>query len=1148
MKRIYSLIPVLFLLLNVPAVQSQENRTVQTIVADVLAQMPANNQADYNKQMADLSSTGEEGIFALVKMIRDPGQGDNAQVDYALSGLSHYVMGKGDESLRLATANACVKALDIVNEREAKTFIIKQLQTIGKDESVDALARYLHEESLSDPAARALASIRTEKAGLALKTSLLRRMGTLNTQRDVILAIGEARIAGTENLLKDMIAGADENLQKAIFYALSRVGSKASIKELSAAAEKTGFALDKTGANEACIILLKRVAEQGDTQEALKAASELLSKATKAGKTHTRNAALQVLLSIEKEKGLKRVQAALKDPSREYRNAALEYTSAFASREVYIELVKTLVKAKPEVKTDILNWLGRESLIPEKNTLLRTLDIRFDLPARQVVLNQLNSKDFDVRQAAVWALVRMGDASFIPSLANLLTQAEPDISLGRDALIAFKGDVTPDVVRVIPKAPDAGKIAAAGILASRKASTRINTVLDLIKSGAPDVKKAAYTALKDVVAEKDLTLLCGMLETADTASVPPLQQAIIASIASLPAKEQASVIFRRMLQTGESAKHLYYVVLSATGDKEALATLVTGFRQGRGAARDAAFEALLAWKGAESTDELFAICKDASAAAYFDRALAAFVRSVSNTAFTGENRFLSLRKAMEIARTDEQKNSILRQIGRTGTFQALLYAGRFLDEKPVQQAAANAVMNIALDHAAYTGTEVRKLLNKVSAVLDNPDAGYQRENIKKHLEEMPEEEGFVSIFNGKDLTGWKGLVENPIARAKMKPEQLAKEQAKADEQMRKDWKVVDGLLTFDGTGYNNLCTVKQYADFEMYVDWMLDPAGPEADAGIYLRGTPQVQMWDTARVKVGAQVGSGGLYNNRVHESKPLKVADNKLGEWNTMRIRMTGDRVTVYLNGELVTNNVILENYWDRKQAVFPIEQLELQAHGSKVYYRDIYVKELKRTEPFTLSDVEKKEGYKILFDGTNMYEWTGNTVDYTLQDGTITLVPSEGSGGNLYSKSEYGNFVLRFDFQLTPAANNGLGIRTPKEGDAAYVGMELQILDNEHPAYRDLKVYQYHGSVYGIIPAKRGFLKPAGEWNSQEVIANGDRIKVTLNGEVILDGNIREATKNGTPDKREHPGLFNKKGHIAFLGHGSPVKFRNIRIKELK
>ena len=115
---------------------------------------------------------------------------------------------------------------------------------------------------------------------------------------------------------------------------------------------------------------------------------------------------------------------------------------------------------------------------------------------------------------------------------------------------------------------------------------------------------------------------------------------------------------------------------------------------------------------------------------------------------------------------------------------------------------------------------------------------------------MPDEVGFVSMFNGKDLTGWKGLVANPIARAKMTPAQLEKAQKKADEQMRKDWKVEDGYLVFEGSGFDNLCTEKQYGDFEMYVEWMLDPAGPEADAGIYLRGTPQVQIWDTARVNV----------------------------------------------------------------------------------------------------------------------------------------------------------------------------------------------------------------------------------------------------------------------------------------------------------
>ncbi|HCM21141.1 MAG TPA: hypothetical protein DIC46_10290, partial [Porphyromonadaceae bacterium] len=182
-----------------------------------------------------------------------------------------------------------------------------------------------------------------------------------------------------------------------------------------------------------------------------------------------------------------------------------------------------------------------------------------------------------------------------------------------------------------------------------------------------------------------------------------------------------------------------------------------------------------------------------------------------------------------------------------------------------------------------------------------------------------------------------------------------------------------------------------------------------------------------------------------------------------------------------------------------------------------------------------------------TNMHEWIGNTKDYVMEDGIIVMHPSKSFGGNLYSKDEFDNFALRFEFMLTPGANNGLGIRTPTEGDAAYVGMELQILDNEAPVYKDLQVYQYHGSVYGVIPAKRGFLKPTGEWNYQEVIADGDHIKVILNGNTIVDGNIREAAKNGTRDGKQHPGLFNKKGHIGFLGHGSEVKFKNIRIKQL-
>jgi hypothetical protein len=200
-----------------------------------------------------------------------------------------------------------------------------------------------------------------------------------------------------------------------------------------------------------------------------------------------------------------------------------------------------------------------------------------------------------------------------------------------------------------------------------------------------------------------------------------------------------------------------------------------------------------------------------------------------------------------------------------------------------------------------------------------------------------------------------------------------------------------------------------------------------------------------------------------------------------------------------------------------------------------------------FSTRGYAQEEGFVSLFDGKSLDQWIGNKSSYLVKDGNLVIEPQGGGGGNLYTEKEYENFVLRFEFQLTPGANNGLGIHAPLTGDAAYLGKELQILDNESEKYASLQPYQYHGSVYGVIPAKRGFLRPVGEWNQQEVRVQHPRITVILNGEVILEGNYLEASKNGTLDHKEHPGLLRSRGHIGFLGHGDVVRFRNIRIKEI-
>jgi hypothetical protein len=192
-------------------------------------------------------------------------------------------------------------------------------------------------------------------------------------------------------------------------------------------------------------------------------------------------------------------------------------------------------------------------------------------------------------------------------------------------------------------------------------------------------------------------------------------------------------------------------------------------------------------------------------------------------------------------------------------------------------------------------------------------------------------DGFRALFNGKNLAGWKGLVGNPPARSKMPPAALAEAQKRADAAIGTHWKVVNGVLTYDGKN-DSLCTVRDYADFELLVDWKIEPGG---DSGIYLRGSPQVQIWDDP-------IGSGGLFNNEKHPSRPIRKADNPPGQWNRFRILMVGDRVTVHLNDTLVVRDVVMENYWERGRPIYPRGPIELQHHGAPLYFKNIYLREI--------------------------------------------------------------------------------------------------------------------------------------------------------------------------------------------------------------
>lgn len=1136
MKHIKLTILSLGLLIATSGLQAQlpQGRTTSTIIADALAQLPAETPQKYNQTIADLVSTGEEGLLDLIGRMNPPGNQSNEALDYAISGWTHFVA--NDNVARGIAAGAFKKALSQQLDKDVKAFVIRQLRTIGTDDNVDVVSSFLTDEYLSDPAALALVSIGTEKANNALLTALT----TSSAERirvNLINAIGQTDYQEAEPVLLGLLGrNSSEAMQKVLFNALAKTGTQASLKALQSAAENSGYVYGKDNATASYISLLDKL---NNTEPKLvkKEAEKLLAIGKKSDKQDIKVAATNLLLaqpSAKKENILKEV---LKDGNITYLSGVLNFYSLLQeeSKSTYLKglslIQKELASTKsPEVQTGLIYWAANNN-------------IKTALPQ---IIKLANSQDGMVQKVATLSLAKLGGEEALLTLAALLkSNNDETVALAKEALSAYNGDISYTLASVFEGSGDTGKKAILELISIRKMESQYNLVYNQMFSDNTDVKSAAANTLKDVVTDKNLSDLFTLLEQSDATNVPAIQQAINAALSYLPADEQSRLVTERMKSS--SSKHLYYTALANSGSQDAMDIITDAYASAAGAEKEAAFNALTQWKSFRVIYPMLDIVRNSKDSRELGKVTDALISVIRKSDQTGAIKYLYLRETMQFAQTHKQKNDILRLLGNTGQYQAMLFVAPYMDEPALSENAAQAAMNIAINEPSFAGTETTNILNKVSKTLSNPDADYQRQSIAKYLAENPPEGGFVSIFNGKNLDGWKGLVENPIKRAKMSPRELAAAQKKADKEAANDWKVEDGNIVFDGKGYNNLCTEKQYGDFEILVDWKLYP-GPEPDAGIYLRGTPQVQIWDTARTKVGAEVGSGGLYNNRQNPSKPLKVADQKVGEWNTFLIRMIGERVSVWLNGELVTDNVILENFWDRSQPIFPVEQIELQAHGSKVAYRDLFIREIPRPDPFKLSSEEEKEGFSILFDGTNLDEWTGNKRDYAVESGNIVLHPSKGSGGNLYTKNQFDNFVFRFEFMLTPGANNGLGIRTPMEGDAAYIGMELQILDNDAPIYEKLAIYQYHGSVYGVIPAKRGFLKPVGEWNYQEVIADGDNIKVILNGTTILDGNIREASKNGTMDKRDHPGLLNKTGHIAFLGHGSKVKFRNIRVKELK
>ena len=452
-------------------------------------------------------------------------------------------------------------------------------------------------------------------------------------------------------------------------------------------------------------------------------------------------------------------------------------------------------------------------------------------------------------------------------------------------------------------------------------------------------------------------------------------------------------------------------------------------------------------------------------------------------------------------------------------------------------------------------------------------------------------DGYKPLFNGKDLEGWYGWgTADPSKLWAMSAEELKAYKAKSieggltdakgnatNDHLKAHWRVEGGELVNDGKGLY-LTTDKDYGDFELLVEYK---ALPDGDSGIYLRGVPQVQIWDSTKGDprgLGQDKGSGGLWNNSkgAPGKDPSKKMDKPFGEWNSFRIKMIGERVTVVFNGETVVDHAVLENFFANKKAgylaygkpqagatapqegakpvtpamrdpVFPKGPIQLQTHGSEIRWRNVFIREISPEEANRTLSQREDTGFTRLDNGKDLSNWQGAVENYEVKEGAIVCKP--GKGGDLLSKEEYGDMVLRFEFKLPPGGNNGIALRTPLGGHSSSDGVEIQVIDNDgynaaHPN-APLKPYQVHGSLYYCVGAKTGYLRPVGEWNYEEIEVRNQGIKVTLNGTKILDVDINQIDRSQLP--KVPGGLDRQSGFIGFAGHSDPVAFRNFRVKRL-
>jgi HEAT repeat protein len=1077
----------------------------------LISHLPARDSVESALIFNAILGYGQDAVVEVCQQLDSKDHKYVSQAEWALHGLATHVTEKGKENHRQIYIRGLKRALELSLPVDSKVFITSQFQTAGGDESVPELASFIDDPDLYEPAIQALAAIGSESAGEALLNAL--PTATDKPKISIILALGTMRYEPAGKVISSFLTDSTINVQDVSSFAVSIMGYLPANLPLKLLAEKDDRFVTSY------LRLAERLGDKGDVESCLTICNDIIKNENGYYSDGRIINALSIGVKYNPGRTKEHLFRIISGQSKQMRLSALQLVDDYEIFESVPELI-TLAKDKTsEVQLEIIEILGRQK--SESMFLF--------------LRESLKSQSSEVRMKSLKALSERKDVEFLPDILIVMQDSldEYESNQVQSILLTYADSLIMNyLMGYFNDFPIPSKILLLNILSERKNSTYLSYFKESLNSRN---KRLRLSAIKGLEVGGDDTLVDRLIVLLLKSEDEKEQVAAIRAISSITnrstsKRELVTLITGYYDNSTNNQKILLFRIFKAVGGKELMNITVREAQRGDEQIRKAAIYSLAAWSDTDVLDILIDFGRNEQNERFRIIALRGALRILRENPM-GEQRALSyFQEIMNAATRPEEKRLILAGLAEIKTTSSLRLISSVLDDSDINHEAFLAALMVS---SLADDKDKNLSRDEIVVALIGPQADVELgEKIKiysqNHITIPEPPEGFRNLFNGLNLDGWKGLVENPVKRAQMSEDELRLAQIEVDKFMHKHWQVVDGILYFDGKG-SHLCTIDDFTDFELYVDWKIEKEG---DSGIYLRGSPQVQIWDPAQWPEG----SGGLYNNQSHPNKPLHNADNPVGEWNTFYIIMRGERVSVYLNEVLVVDNVLMENYWERDKSIYPTGQIELQSHNTPLYFKNIFIRELEPRKPLFNGN---------LFNGKDLNGWQviGNSSDsWQVQD---SIMYTDGTGGGWISTvREYTDFILNLEFRLPKGGNSGVFLRAPHQGDPAYTGMEIQILDDYAEKYSGLKKWQYSGSIYGLQAPLQRVSKKAGEWQKLEIVCSGSEVKVSLNGTEILEANLIDFMHQ----EDVHPGIKRRKGYIGLQNHSTRIEFRNIYLKELK